>query len=147
MLYFFPEALRPNACRDPLLVRFLGLIQRRTTVGTTPKDEWSALRRDVYLGTHNTHNRQTSMPPARFEPTVSAGERPVRTADNLSSDSYEFWEPHLLEPSGSVQACTGIGLLYHVVYIIYLEKLVTFYTAKLSEMHLATCILSLICCR
>ena len=25
---------------------------------------------------HNTHNRQTSMPPAGFEPTISAGERP-----------------------------------------------------------------------
>jgi hypothetical protein len=28
------------------------------------------------LTTHNTHNRQTSTPPVRFEPTVSAGERP-----------------------------------------------------------------------
>ena len=26
--------------------------------------------------THNTHNRQTSMPPVGFEPTISAGERP-----------------------------------------------------------------------
>jgi hypothetical protein len=26
--------------------------------------------------THNTHNRQTSMPPAGFEPTISAGNRP-----------------------------------------------------------------------
>ena len=25
---------------------------------------------------HNTHNRQTSMPPVGFEPTISAGERP-----------------------------------------------------------------------
>jgi hypothetical protein len=38
-------------------------------------DEWSARRRDLYLTTHNTHNRQTSMPPMRFEPTISAGER------------------------------------------------------------------------
>ena len=29
-----------------------------------------------YLTTHNTHNRQTSTPPAGFEPTISAGERP-----------------------------------------------------------------------
>ena len=33
-------------------------------------------RRDLYLTTHNTHNRQTSMPPVGFEPTISAGERP-----------------------------------------------------------------------
>jgi len=43
--------------------RFLDHTQRRTTVGRTPLDEWSALRKDLYLTTHNTHNRQTSMPP------------------------------------------------------------------------------------
>ena len=32
---------------------------RRTTVGTTPLDEWSARRRDLYLTTRNTHNRHT----------------------------------------------------------------------------------------
>jgi len=56
--------------------RFLDHTQRRTTVGRTPLDEWSARRRDLYLKTHNNHNRQTSMSPVRFEPTISAGERP-----------------------------------------------------------------------
>ena len=37
---------------------------------------WIARRRDLYLTTHNIHNRQTSMPPVGFEPTISAGERP-----------------------------------------------------------------------
>ena len=32
-------------------------------------------RRDLYLTTHNTHNTQTSMPRAGFEPAISAGER------------------------------------------------------------------------
>jgi len=54
--------------------RFLYHTQWRTTVGRTPLDEWSARRRDLYL-THNNHNRQTSMPPVEFEPTISAGER------------------------------------------------------------------------
>ena len=36
---------------------------RRTTVGRTPLDERSVRRRDLYLTTHNNHNRQTSMPP------------------------------------------------------------------------------------
>jgi hypothetical protein len=40
--------------------------QRRTTVGRIPLDEWSARRRDLYLTTHNTHNRQTSMPPGEI---------------------------------------------------------------------------------
>jgi hypothetical protein len=39
---------------------------RHTTVGRTPLDEWSTRRRDLYLTTHNTHNRQTSMPPVGF---------------------------------------------------------------------------------
>ena len=30
--------------------------------------------------THNTHNRQTSMPPVGFEPIISAGERPKTCA-------------------------------------------------------------------
>ena len=55
---------------------FLDHTQRLTTVGRTPLDEWSARRRDLYLTKHNTHNRQTSMPPVGFEPTISAGERP-----------------------------------------------------------------------
>jgi hypothetical protein len=50
--------------------------KRRTTFGRTYLDEWSACCRDPYLRTHNTHNRKTSMPPAGYEPTISAGERP-----------------------------------------------------------------------
>ena len=56
--------------------RFLNHTQRRATVGRTPLDECSIHRRDLYLTTHNTHNRQTSMPPVGFEPTIAAGERP-----------------------------------------------------------------------
>ena len=45
---------------------FLDHTQRHTTVGRTPLDEWSARRRDLYLTTHNSHNRQTFMPPVGF---------------------------------------------------------------------------------
>ena len=55
---------------------FLDHTQRRSTVGTTPLDESSARRRDLCLTTHDTHNRQISMPPVGFEPTILAGERP-----------------------------------------------------------------------
>ena len=55
---------------------FLDHTQRRSTVDRTPLDEWSARRRDLYLTTHDTHNRQISMPPVGFEPKISAGERP-----------------------------------------------------------------------
>jgi hypothetical protein len=49
---------------------------RHTTFGTTPLNEWSAWRRDLYLTTHNTYKRQTSTPPAGFEPANPASERP-----------------------------------------------------------------------
>ena len=41
---------------------FLDHTQRRKTVGRSPLDEWSARRRNLYLTTHDTHNRQISMP-------------------------------------------------------------------------------------
>jgi hypothetical protein len=41
-----------------------------------PLDEWSARRRDPCLTSHNTHNKQTSMPPVGFESTIAAGKRP-----------------------------------------------------------------------
>ena len=46
------------------------------TVGRNPLDERSALGRDLYLTTRNSHNRQTSMPPTGFEPAIPASERP-----------------------------------------------------------------------
>ena len=45
------------------------------TLCKTLLDDWSASCRDLYLLTHNIHKRQTSMPPARFEPAFPAGER------------------------------------------------------------------------
>jgi len=52
-----PTRVMASSC-----LRFLDHTQRRNTVGGAPLDEWSARRRDLYLTTHNTHNRQTSMP-------------------------------------------------------------------------------------
>jgi len=48
---------------------------RNTTLGRTPLDEASARSRDVYLTTHNTHSRQTSMLLAVFEPAIPTSER------------------------------------------------------------------------
>ena len=46
-----------------------------TTFSSTPLAEGSAHRTNLYLTTHNTHKRQTSMPPAGFEPAISASGR------------------------------------------------------------------------
>ena len=39
---------------------------QQTDIRRTPLDEWWAQHRDLYLTTHNTHNRQTSMLPGRI---------------------------------------------------------------------------------
>jgi hypothetical protein len=46
------------------------------TLGWKPLDEGSVRRTDLYLTTHNTHKRQTSISPAEFEPAVPASDRP-----------------------------------------------------------------------
>jgi len=62
-MFFFFWRDSPQWAMAPSFARFLDHTQRHITVGRTPLDEWSARRRDLYLTTHNTHNRPTSMPP------------------------------------------------------------------------------------
>jgi hypothetical protein len=76
---------RPSHCRGFMITL------RHTIFGRTPLDEWPARRRDLYLTTHNIRKRQTSMPPAGFEPTIPASQRP---------------QTHALD-----HAATGIGRL------------------------------------
>jgi hypothetical protein len=102
-----------------LFFSFLDHTRWHSTVGRTSLDEWSARRRDLYLTTHNTDNRQTSipyfirtcfvvwtvlvfafcpcctthttqtsMPPARFKPAISASDRPQTHAlDRLGKET------------------------------------------------------------
>jgi hypothetical protein len=74
-LYFSLWRCGPTQAMASSFLRFLDY-SRHKTVGRTLLDKWSARRRGLCLTTHNTHNRQTSMPPAGFEPTIPAGERP-----------------------------------------------------------------------
>jgi hypothetical protein len=57
--------LTPPPPHTPTMARAAWLSRHpdhRTTLGTTPLDEWSARRWDVYLAAHNTHRRRTSVP-------------------------------------------------------------------------------------
>ena len=72
--WFLSVALRPHVASASSFLRFTN--HNGTPVGRSPLDECSARRRDLYLTAHNTHNRQTSMPPVGFRPIISAGERP-----------------------------------------------------------------------
>jgi len=87
---FHSGATAPSGPRPPHYRGFT-ITLRHTTVGRTPLDEWSGRCRDLYLTTHNTHKRQTSMPRAGFDPTIPANERP---------------QTHTLD-----RAATGIGYL------------------------------------
>jgi hypothetical protein len=125
-VYLFVSGMTvPQWARASSFLRFLDHTQRRTTVGTTPLDQWSARHRDLYL-THNTHNRQTCMPPVGFEPTITAWERPqtyaldrvpvmfaggkgglcvrLTTFSPSCAKCLEVWEPG---PPETICACPG----------------------------------------
>ena len=92
---FVFRATAPQWAMASLFTRFIDHTQRRTTVGRTPLDEWSAPRRDLYLTTHNTHNKQTSMPIAGFEPTISADERPQTYALDCADTGTGKFVPYI----------------------------------------------------
>ena len=89
--------------------------QWHTKVGRTPLDEWSARRRDLYLTTHNTHNRQTSMPPVGFEPTISAGKRPPAHAlDRTATGTGHLLLVQRLKISGTIPLF--LSICFHGIY-------------------------------
>ena len=95
--FFFAVALQPNAGHGLLILEVFYITHNDTpqSVGLLWTSD-QARRRDLYLTTHNTHNRQTSVPPVRFEPTITAGERPQthaldRTATGTSTSiTYKY---------------------------------------------------------
>jgi hypothetical protein len=80
--FFTPLPLRLPSGSWPHFTGLRDHIIRHTTVRRTPLDEWSARRRDLYLTTHNTHNRETSMRSAAFEPAIPERDRPQTNAFN-----------------------------------------------------------------
>jgi len=113
MYDFFMWRCGPTGAMASSFSRFLDKTQWGITACRTPLDEWSAHRRDLYLTTHNTHKRQTSIPPVGFKPTIPVSERPqnhsldraatgigdgkqclMKTKDELNSMQHE--ELHIL---------------------------------------------------
>jgi hypothetical protein len=55
-------------------------------LGSTPLDEWSERRRDLYLTAHNSHKSQKATTSARFETTIPEIERPqTHTLDGAAT--------------------------------------------------------------
>jgi len=57
---FLHSAIVPSGARPPHYRGFT------ITLGRTSLVAWPALRRDLYLTMHNTHKRQTFVPPCRI---------------------------------------------------------------------------------
>jgi hypothetical protein len=95
--------------------RIFTITLRHTTFGRTPLDEWSARRRDLYLTTRNTHNRETSMPPVGFEPAIPAKKRPQTHALDRAA-------------TGTCQQCKIISLnfLYSQKFPLQMLSISTF---------------------
>jgi hypothetical protein len=75
---FFYGATDPSGLAPPPYWGFT-ITLRHThthTLGRTPLEGWSVRRGDLYLTTHNIHQRQTYMARARFEPAIPTTERP-----------------------------------------------------------------------
>ena len=66
------------------------------TLSRTPLDEGSAHRKDLYPTTHNTHERQKTMPEAGFESAISASLRPQTHFLNCASVCLSYGESTFL---------------------------------------------------
>jgi hypothetical protein len=106
---------------------------RHTTVGRTPLDKWSARRKDLCLTLHNTHNRQTFMSPARFEPVIPAIKRKqTSTLDRarpLGSAEYAIrnisWKLNGLKLHA---ACESLAYVYHIKRLSWGNKGIKMHT-------------------
>jgi hypothetical protein len=83
-IFIYHAAATPCGPRRPHYGGFT-IALRHTSLSRTPLDEWSARRGDLYLTTHNTYNRETSMSPAGFGPTIPASERPQTHASDRAA--------------------------------------------------------------
>jgi len=86
---FSPRGATARSVRGYSHYRGFTITLRQNTLSRTPLDEWLGRRRGLYLTKYDTHNRQTSILPAGFEPANPASKRP---------------QTHALE-----RAATGIG--------------------------------------
>jgi hypothetical protein len=95
---------------------------RDATVGRTPLDEWSTRRRYLYLTTHNTHNRKTSMSWWDSNPRLSK-----RAAVDLRLRPLGHWG----------RLCATVVDLFCIV-CIFVTWRVLFYCVCIVVLH-ATC--------
>ena len=128
--------------------RGLTITLRHTTLGRTPLDEGSARRRDLYLTTHNIHNRQTSMPPGRIRTAIPASERPQthtlhRAATGIGQ--LQLLRPHMhhVKRAGATTTRLTTYCKYHVnkIHNIFVLILV-----EIKQSHIKISVLLCLIC-
>ena len=106
----------PQWARASSFTRFLGHTQRRTTVSRTPLDEWSPRRRDLYLTTHNNHNkhpcpRWDSKPQSQQAAAADLHLSPRGRCDRPNPGIKEKWSRY--RPGVAQRVGRDIALLFH----------------------------------
>ena len=93
-IYYCDLRLPAHCGYRGLLLHLITVIETHThthALGMAPLDKESACRRDLYLETHITHTRQTSVLKVGFEPAIPASERPQTQALDRAFLNTEFW--------------------------------------------------------
>jgi hypothetical protein len=70
----FPYCATASCGSGPPQYRGFTITLGHTTADRTSLDELSGQRRDLYLTTHNDHNKQISTPPEEFKPAIAVSE-------------------------------------------------------------------------
>ena len=108
--------------QQPPVGQGLLIIEDSRSHSDSPLDEWSARHRDLYLTTHNTHKRHTSMPSAVFEPTIPESERPQTHAIDRAATGIghlrllQAKSPSVLGSSWCLNLSAIEGLVYTIRY-------------------------------
>ena len=89
----------PIRVMDPPFQGFM-ITLRHSSVGRTPLEEGSARPRDLYLTTHNTHIRKTSMPSSRMRTSNSS--KRMATDPHFRQHEQGVRLFNLLNPTGHV---------------------------------------------
>jgi len=114
-LSFSVWPLQSSQCKcRRLLLHFI-------TLGRISLDEWSALRRDLYLATQHSHKRETSTLPAGFEPAIPVSKRlQTHALDRADTSSYlpDYYHQHLIKEDDMGGAC-----ITHTVWVRNAYKL------------------------
>jgi hypothetical protein len=108
---FVPHGATAPSGPGPPHYRGFTITLRHTTVGRTPLHEGSARRRDLYLTTHNSHKRQTSMPPVGFEPAIPASARPQDPRIDLAATGIGIFV-YYCSPSLFYLLTVGVEFVY-----------------------------------